>query len=271
MTTTTEPYAHLAPAYDRLVDWVVTERGECPRGRIADFLAEYWGGRPRPVRTVLEVCCGTGLTLAELAGRGYAVTGLDRSAAMLEQAARRLGPDVPLVQAQLPSIPLRPGFDAVISAAAGLNYLPDETALTETLAAVARVLAPGGTFVFDLLSTTLLERSFDPAAPRVQGAELEDVSYLWTFETPPSRAHFDLTYVQFLRRPDAPGQTYVKTREVHRMYPVPQEAVRRAADRAGFTDVAVHDNYGPHRAGPETLYETWTLALPAAPAAGEHG
>lgn len=47
--------------------------------------------------------------LGELARRGYAVTGLDRSAAMLERARRRLGEETTLIHAALPHIPAEAG------------------------------------------------------------------------------------------------------------------------------------------------------------------
>lgn len=262
LQTSTEPatpYSRLAASYDRLVDWVIAERGESPRDRIADFLHAHWRTRPAPVKEVLEVCCGTGLTLTELVGRGYRVTGLDRSAAMLEQAGRRLGPDVPLIRATLPEIPVTSRFDAVISAAAGFNYLGDESVLAGAFESVARVLRPGGTFVFDLLSGALLDRSFDTAAPKVHAAELDGVAYIWTFETPASRAHYDLTYVQFLRDGED-GDSYTRSREVHRMYALPHETIRRLAARAGFTGIEVRDNYTERPASADTLYETWILS-----------
>lgn len=251
------PYARLAASYDRLVEWVIAAWGESPRDRAADFLEAVWAERGQPVHRVLEICCGTGLTLTELAGRGYRVTGLDRSAAMLEQAGRRLGPRVPLVRAELPYIPLREPFDAVISAAAGLSYQPSDAALGETFASVRRVLPPGGTFVFDLLSRTLLDRSLDQLGPAPQAAELDGVSYIWTFERPSDASAYDLTYVQFLRD-DATG-TYTRSREVHRMYARDPETVRELALRAGFSSAEVFDNYSRRPAGPETLYETWLL------------
>ncbi|EQD82369.1 methyltransferase domain-containing protein [Saccharopolyspora spinosporotrichia] len=178
-----DPYANLAASYDRLVDWVISEQEETPRERMGDYIESFWRDQPRPVHKVLEICCGTGLMLGDLQRRGYQVSGLDRSAAMLEQARNRLGTGVELVRAELPEIPLHAGFDAVISAANGLTYLPG-TGFGETLAAVARLLPPGGTFVFDLYGHGFFERFYDSAEPRVLAVELEDVSYIWTFTAP---------------------------------------------------------------------------------------
>lgn len=43
-----------------------------------------------PVRRLLEPGCGSGRLVAEMAARGYRVTGLDLSQAMLDYLARRL-------------------------------------------------------------------------------------------------------------------------------------------------------------------------------------
>ena len=56
------------------------------------------------VRTVLDVCCGTGLMASELVARGYRITGVDASAAMLARARGLLGPDVLLVEETLPDL-----------------------------------------------------------------------------------------------------------------------------------------------------------------------
>jgi 2-polyprenyl-3-methyl-5-hydroxy-6-metoxy-1,4-benzoquinol methylase len=48
---------------------------------------------------VLDAGCGVGLHAEELVRRGAAVTGIDLSADMLAVARDRLGPDVPLYQA----------------------------------------------------------------------------------------------------------------------------------------------------------------------------
>jgi ubiquinone/menaquinone biosynthesis C-methylase UbiE len=45
---------------------------------------------------ILDVGCGSGPIAAKLRDRGATVTGLDSSAAMLELARRRLGPDADL-------------------------------------------------------------------------------------------------------------------------------------------------------------------------------
>ena len=117
-----------------------------------------------PVR-VVDFGCGQGTQALRLARAGYAVTGVDGSEPMLADFARALEAEdeavrarVLLVQGEVVEAAGRfePGaFDAVLCHGV-LMYLPDPGPL---LAAIARVLAPGG-----LLS--LLVRNGDATALR---------------------------------------------------------------------------------------------------------
>ncbi|MFJ6213534.1 class I SAM-dependent DNA methyltransferase [Streptomyces sp. NPDC092296] len=249
-------YDVIADAYDRLDDWIVSTWGEKSRPERADFLKGLWEGRPGGVRSVLEVCCGTGLMLEQLAQRGFEVAGLDRSAPMLGHARMRLGVDVPLLHAELPSIPADRRFDAVLSSGAGFNYLSGEEDLAATFRAVADVLRPGGSFVFDILSPAMIDGH---AGRRVWAADLGDLAFVWEFKNSPSGDYSDATYTQFLRHEAEPEGRYTRTRELHRLYVLDSKTIRRAAHDCGFVDTAVLDNYTAAPAHEGTLYETWTF------------
>ncbi|GGS56300.1 class I SAM-dependent methyltransferase [Streptomyces griseoviridis] len=260
-TVTPDPYGNLAESYDRLAQWAIDQQQESPRDRVGDFLQTFWQSQDRPVRTVLEICCGTGLMLAELARRGYVVTGLDRSAAMLEQARARMGGKTTLIRAELPDIPAPAGeFDAVVSAAGGLNYL-SESQISATFGAVARLLPAGGTFTFDVFGQGFYAKFFDPSAPRVMALELDDISYIWTFTKPAEAPFVDMSYTQFSPASRAvDGEpAFIRTRDLHRYYPLPHATVLRLAAEHGFTDPRAHDNYSSDPSGPHTLYDTWTM------------
>jgi ubiquinone/menaquinone biosynthesis C-methylase UbiE len=101
---------------------------------------------------LLEVACGQGRVARELARRGAALTGLDISAALLArarayEAAEPLG--IRYLHADVTSGGVLEGqvFDGVVC-----NYgLSDIDDLDGLLANVARLLRPGGWFVFSLL------------------------------------------------------------------------------------------------------------------------
>ncbi len=251
-----EPYGTIAGTYDRLQDWIINEwEGKSWSERVA-FLHSLWSDRSVPVKSVLEICCGTGRMLEELVKRGYSVAGLDRSAAMLEQARRRLGPQVALVHAELPEIPVDQQFDAVICAGAALNYMPGEEALSETFQQVANTVRTEGLFVFDILSWRMVEGRL---SEKVWAADMGDLAFIWKFGNHHSGIYCDTVYTQFLQSNGAPGQPYSVTRELHRLYGFNPESIRRLARDAGFADIAVYDDYSSHPATEETLYETWAF------------
>jgi SAM-dependent methyltransferase len=118
----------------------------CPEGlreSEAHLLGDVTG------RRVLELGCGSAPCSRWLRQAGADAVGLDVSGGMLAHAAevgRRTGVPVPLVQADVTALPVASSsFDAVCSAFGGLPFVPDVGA---ALREVARVLRPGGRWVF---------------------------------------------------------------------------------------------------------------------------
>jgi SAM-dependent methyltransferase len=96
-------------------------------------------------RRILDAGCGSGPLFATLRDRGAIVTGIDRSAGMLELARRRLGDDADLHVAEL-GRPLRFRDDTFddVTASLVLHYLED---WGPALAELRRVLKPGGRLI----------------------------------------------------------------------------------------------------------------------------
>jgi SAM-dependent methyltransferase len=100
-------------------------------------------------RDVLEVGCGSAPCARWLATQGARVTALDLSAGMLRYAAaagEATGIDVPLVRANAERLPFAAGsFDLACSAFGGVPFVAD---IAGTFREIARVLRPGGSWVF---------------------------------------------------------------------------------------------------------------------------
>jgi len=100
-------------------------------------------------RAVLEIGCGTAPVARWLRAVGAHAVGLDLSAGMLRHAAatnKRTGIDVPLVQADACQIPFAgESFDLVVSAFGAIAFVARPE---QVMAEAARVLRPGGRFVF---------------------------------------------------------------------------------------------------------------------------
>jgi ubiquinone/menaquinone biosynthesis C-methylase UbiE len=91
----------------------------------------------------IDVGCGTGHHLRDLVARGFAVAGVDGSAAMLAQARQAL-PDAELHQAGVEALPFAAdSFDLALCIEV-LRYLQDPG---PCLAEMARLLRPGGVCV----------------------------------------------------------------------------------------------------------------------------
>lgn len=115
-------------------------------------------------RDVLEVGCGAAQCARWLLRAGARVTAFDLSGGQLAQARRldvRSGPTVGrLVQADAQRLPLADGsFDAVCSAFGAIPFVADSAAV---MSEVARVLRPGGRFVFSVTHPTRWAFPDDP-------------------------------------------------------------------------------------------------------------
>ena len=101
---------------------------------------------------VLEVGCGAASCSRWLAAQGARPVGLDLSAGMLRHAAElndRTGVHLPLVQAGAERLPFADGtFDAACSAFGAVPFVAEPEVV---MAEVARVLRPGGRWVFAVM------------------------------------------------------------------------------------------------------------------------
>jgi SAM-dependent methyltransferase len=98
---------------------------------------------------VLDLCCGTGVVAGELGRRGYVVTGVDLSGAMLRHA-RANAPRAALVQADVRRLLLRPRFHAAVSTFDSLNHILSPAELLAVFRNARGALRPGGLLAFDL-------------------------------------------------------------------------------------------------------------------------
>jgi SAM-dependent methyltransferase len=123
------------------------------RKQEVDFLAHCFRRYARrPVRTVLDIACGTGPHLVRLAERGYRMVGLDLSpdnVSYLEERARARGLDVELLVADMTRFRLRRPVDAAVCMQDSQGHLLTNAAIVSHLRSVRKALAPGGLYVFD--------------------------------------------------------------------------------------------------------------------------
>ena len=130
-------------------------RGDYPRfsERMAALLPpilKRFGAEPR---TVLDVACGEGSFAVAMAGRGFSVTGVDRSLDMLK-LARQKATDadywIEFLEQDMRDLSLERRFDLATCWFDSLNYLLSMDDLRACYAGVHRALNPGGLFIFDM-------------------------------------------------------------------------------------------------------------------------
>jgi SAM-dependent methyltransferase len=167
-----------------------------------------------PGSRVLDLCCGQGRHAVLLARSGCGVTGLDRSAYMLEraqQAANEAGAGVQWIRGDMRHLPWRGAFDACINVFTSFGYFEDEADNLDVLRQVCAVLKPGGRFLLDLSNrdyylmrlwpkswrhvgdaVLLEETAFDPVTCRfsmtstwLEGGHSESLSYSVRYYTAP--------------------------------------------------------------------------------------
>ena len=98
---------------------------------------------------VLDVCCGSGHVTGELVKRGYSVTGVDSSAALIGIARREL-PQVKFELQDVRHLKVKGPFDAALSTFDSLNHILSLEDLHAVFSGVHEVLRAGGLFVFDM-------------------------------------------------------------------------------------------------------------------------
>jgi len=140
-------YERFAAFYDVVMD------DPAPRAsRVNSTIARY---RPEAA-SILELGCGTGSILARL-DTGAALTGLDRSPAMLAIAAAKV-PGAQLVEGDMASFDLGRRFDVVASVFDSVNHLCDVASWVSMFANVHDHLTDGGLFVLDVNTVGELRR-----------------------------------------------------------------------------------------------------------------
>ena len=120
-------------------------------------------------KAALDLCCGPGRHAVPLAQRGLRVTGVDRTALLLDRArerARLAGVDVELVQSDMREFRRPAAYDLALSLFTSFGYFaaPEDDLLV--LRNVRESLRPGGVLVMDMMGKECLARIFQPTRSR---------------------------------------------------------------------------------------------------------
>lgn len=140
-----DPYSRVD--YRRLIAWPNRIRREAPfLRRVLDRV---------PQKNVVDLGCGTGEHSRFLADEGFRVIGIDSSDTMIERANEPPVPaDVEFVFGNILNVDqvVEPGCGAAICLGNTLVHLTESRDLELAFESVARILAPSGVLVFQILN-----------------------------------------------------------------------------------------------------------------------
>jgi SAM-dependent methyltransferase len=147
--------------------WTAFEGYMFSRERVAAAPAEVDGMiamlKIAPKARVLDLCCGPGRHCVEFARRGYAVTGVDRTRAYLEQAraaAARENLACEFVESDMRAFSRAATFDAAINFFTAFGYFDDPADDLKVARNLCDSLKPGGRMLVDVNGKENLARKF---------------------------------------------------------------------------------------------------------------
>jgi SAM-dependent methyltransferase len=113
--------------------------------------------------SLLDVACGTGRAFAPMLRRGWTITAVDISAAMIVKAQEKQPRGVTFDVCDMRELPVYGSFELVWALNDPANYLLGDDDLAKALAAMGANLAAGGLVVFDCNTQRLFREFFDSA------------------------------------------------------------------------------------------------------------
>lgn len=185
-----------------------------------------------PEAHMLDLCCGTGRLAHWLTERGYHVTGIDGSEAMLN-FARENAPEAEFITADAREFTLPPAFHAVISTFDSLNHILDPDELTLAFRNAHAALKPGGMLFFDMNTRS----GYFDNWPRHFKIVEDDHVCVWRthYDDDTRMAYWDMTMFRL-------QDTWVRTdfQLIQRAYE--ENEIHQALTAAGFVDILVFDD-----------------------------
>ena len=184
-----------------------------------------------PVRTVLDLACGTGSLARLLALRGYDVTAVDISPDMLSVAAEKCeGLDVLFLCQDMAKLALVEPADAVVCCLDSVNYVTRPAQLQKAFRRVWQALAPGGLFLFDAKTPQALEE----ADGQVYLDENDGLYCVWRGEYDPRRRICGFGIDLFALQPDG---SWDRGGEYHEEFAYTPEELTSYLENTGFSHI----------------------------------
>ena len=221
-------YDALAANYDALT-------GDVEYEKRADYLEKLFRKSRIPVKTVLDLACGTGTMTWILTGRGYEMIGVDASEEMLAAAMEKRGcvegVEPIFLHQSMPKLDLYGTVDAAICCLDSLNYLTNPKDVQRTFDRLRLFIAPGGVWIFDINTVEKLA-ALDG---QVFLDETEDTYCVWR----PEYRRGICTYYMDLFQLQEDG-SWERSFELHRERAYTVEELTAWLEAAGFGEIRTY-------------------------------
>jgi len=225
-------YGVFAEYYDKLTENVEYKKR-------ADYFRTLLSAGGINGGTLLDLACGTGGMLCEMAAAGFDVIGVDASAEMLCAAQNK-----PAVQAYQPlllcqtmqALDLYDTVDAVICALDSINHLTDPQDVKATFKRVSLFLNPGGIFVFDV-NTVYKHRNI--LANNTFVYDMEGLYCVWQNRLDEKTDTVEIT-LDFFEEEDG---AYYRSTETFAERAYPLEDLKVWLEEAGLTVTGLYEEF----------------------------
>ncbi len=205
--------------------------------------AELCGGK------ILELACGSGRLLLPLAREGYALTGVDTSAAMLERArqhlqAEELTAQCKLFQQDISTLHLEQKFRLAFIALGSFGHITVRKDQQRALASVRTHLSPGATFIIDISNADA--RYMENLTGQVlhQGTwQIEEDRRLTHFISPASATQQHLLELTHFYEQYRQGESIQRTTITTKLYLFERNEIELLLEQAGFVIKGIYGDY----------------------------
>lgn len=243
-------YDLIAPFYD------------IEHARFADDLDMYQNYAELSHGPLLELACGSGRLLVQLAHAGYTLTGVDSSEEMLALARERLQQEellsrVTLVQQDITSLqlsqlpPSLQEYRLAFIALGSFGHITTRKAQQQALHAIRAHIATRGTLIIDISNADARYMEHMNNQMLHQGSwQQDDGTWLSHFVSPASSTERHLLELTHFYDRHSQGGTVTRTVSTTFLYLFERSEMELLLETAGFT---VKDVYGNYDLGPYTL------------------
>jgi len=224
-----DAYSRLARIYDHVMRHVDYDHW-------VDYVESVFSRHAFLPRRLADLACGTGTFALELASRGYVVSGVDGSEAMVMRAREKAGEAEgrPVFETRnLLDLGGLATYEGAVCLYDSLNYMMTLEDLATALDQVRSLVEPDGLFVFDVCTETNSLAYFRDMTNREKG---DGFSYV-------RRSFYDegVQVNAFEIRFEGDDAVYY---EEHRQRIYPLEEVEQTVERSRFKLEAAYDGFG---------------------------